>query len=214
MTLSLAPHIHIAFLDDRVVLLDTLADRYRMLGPMAADALRALVQGQGMVREETVEALVRAQVLTEGTVAVATVEMPAAEQSAQEWPAIEPPPIPVLAVAAETLRVAARLRWQGLHASLEAARRADLASVSMDRRGPVGFAQAFHRSRSRLPFGWICLRDSLVLHAMLARAGFPASLVIGVRLDPFAAHCWVQSEAVLLSDRCDTVAGFTPILVL
>jgi hypothetical protein len=37
-----------------------------------------------------------------------------------------------------------------------------------------------------------CLSTSLVLTALLARRGIPATLVIGVRPDPFAAHAWVE----------------------
>jgi transglutaminase-like putative cysteine protease len=37
-----------------------------------------------------------------------------------------------------------------------------------------------------------CLTRSLVLTAMLARRGIPATLVIGVRPEPFGAHAWVE----------------------
>lgn len=37
-----------------------------------------------------------------------------------------------------------------------------------------------------------CLTKSLVLTALLARRGIAATLVIGVRTDPFAAHAWVE----------------------
>lgn len=37
-----------------------------------------------------------------------------------------------------------------------------------------------------------CLRTSLVLTALLASRGIPATLVIGVRPDPFVAHAWVE----------------------
>ena len=37
-----------------------------------------------------------------------------------------------------------------------------------------------------------CLMTSLVLTALLARRGIPATLVVGVRPDPFAAHAWVE----------------------
>jgi hypothetical protein len=37
-----------------------------------------------------------------------------------------------------------------------------------------------------------CLRTSLVLTALLARRGISATLVVGVRPDPFAAHAWVE----------------------
>jgi Transglutaminase-like superfamily len=37
-----------------------------------------------------------------------------------------------------------------------------------------------------------CLTRSLVLTSLLARRGIPATLVIGVRPEPFAAHAWVD----------------------
>ena len=37
-----------------------------------------------------------------------------------------------------------------------------------------------------------CLNTALVLSALLARRGIGATLVIGVRADPFAAHAWVE----------------------
>jgi transglutaminase-like putative cysteine protease len=37
-----------------------------------------------------------------------------------------------------------------------------------------------------------CLTRSLVLTAILARRGIPATLVIGVRPEPFGAHAWVE----------------------
>ena len=43
-----------------------------------------------------------------------------------------------------------------------------------------------------LPHDPRCLTTSLVLTALLARRGIPATLVIGVRPDPFAAHAWVE----------------------
>jgi hypothetical protein len=39
-------------------------------------------------------------------------------------------------------------------------------------------------------------------------------VVIGVRMHPFMAHCWVQRDEVVLSDDLDSVATYTPILIL
>jgi Transglutaminase-like superfamily len=39
-----------------------------------------------------------------------------------------------------------------------------------------------------------CLTKSLVLTALLARREITATLVIGVRPDPFAAHAWVEQD--------------------
>jgi hypothetical protein len=51
---------------------------------------------------------------------------------------------------------------------------------------------AVTRVLGALPRDPRCLTTSLVLSALLARRGIPATVVIGVRLDPFAAHAWVE----------------------
>jgi hypothetical protein len=58
-----------------------------------------------------------------------------------------------------------------------------------------------------------CLPHSLAIaHALIDR-GIRPDLVIGVKLRPFAAHCWVQHGDVLLNDTIDHVRTLTPILV-
>jgi hypothetical protein len=51
---------------------------------------------------------------------------------------------------------------------------------------------AVRRVLGVLPRDPRCLTTSLVLSAMLARRGIPATLVIGVRPHPFGAHAWVE----------------------
>jgi hypothetical protein len=58
-----------------------------------------------------------------------------------------------------------------------------------------------------------CLPRSLALASALRSAGGAARLVIGVRLNPFAAHAWVQDGTIVLNDTLDHVLLFTPILV-
>jgi len=57
-----------------------------------------------------------------------------------------------------------------------------------------------------------CLFDSLALKRFLARYGLFPQWVFGVRLDPFAAHCWLQHETTVLNDSLDFVRSFTPIM--
>lgn len=45
----------------------------------------------------------------------------------------------------------------------------------------------------------------------LTAEGDGATLVFGVKLDPFAAHCWVERGDVLLNDRPERVERFAPI---
>ncbi|MFT4054927.1 MAG: lasso peptide biosynthesis B2 protein [Novosphingobium sp.] len=56
-----------------------------------------------------------------------------------------------------------------------------------------------------------CLLRSLALHAMLARRKLPATLVFGVKLHPFEAHCWVQRGQTLVNDTVERVGLFVPI---
>jgi hypothetical protein len=49
---------------------------------------------------------------------------------------------------------------------------------------------------------------------MARRAGIRPTLVFGVSADPFAAHCWVQLDDIVLTGDLDTARQFTPILAL
>ena len=69
----------------------------------------------------------------------------------------------------------------------------------------------FAAARKAAPIPRSCLLDSLALIAQLARRSIPSELVFGVKLDPFAAHCWVQSGELLLSDRLEEIERFTPV---
>lgn len=59
-----------------------------------------------------------------------------------------------------------------------------------------------------------CLLRSLALHEALARRGVAASLIFGVKLQPFEAHCWVQHGRTLLNDTVERTGLFVPIRVV
>jgi hypothetical protein len=72
-------------------------------------------------------------------------------------------------------------------------------------------ALRFLSARRLLPFAPLCLPDSLTLMQFLAWHRTEGTLVFGVKLDPFAAHCWVQAGDVVLNDRLDRVQRFAPV---
>jgi hypothetical protein len=78
----------------------------------------------------------------------------------------------------------------------------------------AGLVASFHHMRRRLPFAPRCLPDSLALLAYLDRYGYQPTLVFGVMAQPFAAHCWVQNDTLLLNDNFGHASQFTPILVV
>lgn len=59
-----------------------------------------------------------------------------------------------------------------------------------------------------------CLARSIAFRMLAFRLGFAPTLVLGVKLDPFAAHCWVQSEDCVANDSLERVRCFTPIFAL
>lgn len=96
-----------------------------------------------------------------------------------------------------------------------AARKAALA----DRRPPttadlLQVAVAFEGSALAVSPLDACLPRSIAIARWLLGRRQPATLVLGVKLRPFQAHCWVQCGDRLVSDRVDSVRSFTPILVV
>jgi hypothetical protein len=59
-----------------------------------------------------------------------------------------------------------------------------------------------------------CLRNSLTLMEFLSRYGLHATWVFGVRMNPWAAHSWVQSGSIVLNDTLESVRSYTPILTV
>jgi hypothetical protein len=59
-----------------------------------------------------------------------------------------------------------------------------------------------------------CLVRGLALHSLCRKRGLNTKLVLGVVAHPFAAHCWVQLENVVLVGGYEQARLYTPILVL
>ena len=95
-----------------------------------------------------------------------------------------------------------------------------LAAVKADRAGAgkqskaEDLAAAFAASRWLIPIAPRCLVDALALDWLLLREGVAATLVFGVRLNPFNAHCWLQTERTILTGTAAEARNFTPILTV
>ena len=64
-----------------------------------------------------------------------------------------------------------------------------------------------------IPIAPNCLYDFLALCRFLQRRGIVADLVIGAKLHPFGAHCWLQDGEILLNDSVSVARDFEPVLV-
>lgn len=78
----------------------------------------------------------------------------------------------------------------------------------------IGDASRFMTARRLVPIKANCLLDSLALLRWLGPAKRFTLLVFGAKLSPFAAHCWLQADDLLLNDRLETVARFRPVRVV
>lgn len=59
-----------------------------------------------------------------------------------------------------------------------------------------------------------CLVDALALDRILLAKGLVPTLVFGIRMAPFKAHCWLQTPSTILTGTAAEARNFTPILVV
>ncbi|WP_066823705.1 lasso peptide biosynthesis B2 protein [Sphingomonas mali] len=75
-------------------------------------------------------------------------------------------------------------------------------------------AGAFAASAAILRAHDQCLPRAIAARRLCDRLDQAAALVFGVRLSPFAAHCWVQSGDAVVTGDLEVVRLYTPILVV
>ncbi|WP_454882592.1 lasso peptide biosynthesis B2 protein [Sphingomonas oryzagri] len=201
-------------------MLDLSTDRYRLIGARETEALVALAAGVVPTDEAALGALHAQGLLTTHGRPVGLVEHALPIRSALELPSRTDAILPFVDVLAAVMRASLGLRFRGLRRVLDASSRLDMLVAITRRDTPegdaamlAGLTQSYVRQRRRIPSASVCLRDSVALRRLLAHAGFRTSLVIAVRLAPFAAHCWLEADDLILNDICDGVSGYTPILV-
>jgi hypothetical protein len=218
--LKLHPHVSYGLVDSRPVFLDLQRDRYFALDEAGEAALGRAAQAgtaTGCDRAD-IERL-----LATGLFSPSMVPAP-----------LEP--VDVVVPTRSALETTAARRGIGIGAAIDAhlssrrARRAVrieplLRIVERERARRDGrlrvlgedveeLAQSFRAARALTPGAQVCLPNALALLEWLARRSAYPALVFGVRLSPFGAHCWVQTNEAILTDAVDIVADFTPVLVV
>lgn len=219
MSAHLRDGLHFCICSGRTVFLDVRADRYFQL-PIDRDlafqrfasrrtgqpgdeaALRAIAK-RGLIVDLHHGALVVSSVI---------VSPPTAEI------------VPTLSMARMTDRIAALVSVH--RARLECARRPlknlfdamSRPSAAFDADNPDDWAAvnrvaaAFAATGVMLRRQDQCLPLSIAFKRLCLARRTRATLVIGVKLDPFVAHCWVQRDEYVVNDTLERVRLFTPIL--
>ena len=214
---QLAPHISFALIGDHAIFLDLRRDRYFTLDGAAADAFAALRSSPDRRSSDKLAAALRATGLF-----VPSHEPPRLPRAQIEVPDRDiledgrrPRLSDLIRVLSLLIGYRRAVRQQPLELVIARQRRlSGDCSESAPLAATTALAQRFLRARGLIPVKPVCLQDSLALHHWLAVYGARASLVLGVRLDPFAAHCWVQLGETVLNDACDRVSAYTPALVV
>ncbi len=224
MTYFLAPGISFALLGLDVVVMDLAADRYFRMGGGRASALRALGEVGNEADPKNVEALLAAGVLTSGDgSSIEPVSAPQPSVSILERPStwgaerkrVDSCRAAPGAIAAR-IDAGCALKLMGLARTVSRWRNYRILRMPLarDEAKATRIARGYAARRRWLPLKRRCVPDSLALARCLWRQGVDADVYFGVRLNPFAAHAWVQADTVVLSDPLDSVVEFVPVFRL
>ncbi|CAM2893504.1 lasso peptide biosynthesis B2 protein [Brevundimonas diminuta] len=213
MTRSLSSEIYACEVGAQMVLLDLRGDRFFLASPRLQRALQRLLErspldiaSQTLLRDQGIDPAKWDNVESPEIVVAEGDALDAAPRDRSR-----------LAVAiVHQARAAIALKFTSLEKIIGRVRetRANMEpnSRTYESLGPT--AAAFRASAKYFPSDQKCLRRSIALARYARRHGHDVTLYIGVKLQPFAAHCWVQDGAIVLNDSIDEVRRFTPIMAV
>jgi hypothetical protein len=211
--LAFRSHVFAAAIERDLVLFDSAADRYVAVPGGLCDhggggidvglASALLVEGAG-------EMLIGAQLLSADicAAAVPTVSKPSRMLAAS--PATRARPTDIARFVRSIVQTRQRMK-SGLPCGSFRPTRCHRPIIMMSR-----LKEAVSRLQSvRLlaPHPRRCLPASTVAALFLRSLGHEVEIVFGVRSHPFEAHCWIETDGIVLDDDLDRVRAFTPIAV-
>lgn len=209
--------IYFCRVGDRLVFLDVAADRYFCLNPATEAAfVRATEQPSEVARGVPHDGLATNWLADRAPIACVATPLPGKSVFDESLKSLGMTPLAVALCDLATSR--ARLRLLGMRRTLAWIRHlktrvADHVDGALPERLFETMA-AFAAANGIVTSLDNCLSQSIAIAARLLKRSISVELVVGVRLGPFNAHCWVQRDDWLVNDRMDTVRMFTPILVI
>lgn len=217
MGLELHPGISFCAVSDILLFLDLPRNRYFRLGPAGDRALTKLLKEDCLDEADlvAVEGMIAKGILhrtKDDSRPTPCLHRPRPRESILVHP-VASSAVQFLQAARDMVQVAAalRVRPRALLTKLEARQKSPGTSLTEE---GVAIASAYRALRMLVGGYDRCLLYSLAMSRSLSRQRIDHDIVFGVRARPFQAHCWVQSGDILLNDRVENVAQFSPIRVL
>lgn len=205
----------------RLMFLDAPNDRYFCLAPAAEEGFRRLIEGREMDagQRRTLDRLAGDGLLEPAPDPVRPLACPGRPPADESLLDLDTERASLWQLAAAGFHLAAvpaALNLCGFGAVIaRLMRRKEQVrgqGISFDRARQV--ASAFERTSDLVTAHDHCLSRSIAISRRLLALGGRPDLVIGVKLQPFRAHCWVQLDRWLVNDRAEIVGDFTPILIV
>ena len=217
MAYHLSPHLHHAVADGRNIFLDLTRDRYFALVDRQDQAFTRWSSGAILSEQDhhILSRLAQAGIIRIGTDTPAR-RIDALPGRISALDADDDGRVAISALGTAVLAIlAAKRRHRGvLGPSLACVGRHALPSrPSFELATVTRHARAFQRAALLTRTRDQCVPCSVALTIHLRRRAIPARLIVGVSGRPFAAHCWVQVDDIIVNDMTDHVAAFVPILV-
>lgn len=220
MGYALANDVTFCVVDDQIVFLSLGADRYHALPRGARDVFARLIDTQEPTAEDSriLNGLVANNVLvaTHAKTSISnkvTLYIPPvrdAMEPVSNWRSIFAVPTTVL-----------HLAWTAYHLRngrlLNLVRLIELRKSEPSRRPTASIESVLSCFRSAaliMSPRDQCLQWSISTALRLLGHGHSPTLVFGVAMYPFRAHCWVQNGDRVLNDSVENVRQFEPILVI
>ena len=215
MLWTLLPHLTACFVGEGVMLLDLRQDRYFRLPASRSSTARQWLEEPSDAPPQALLDLLERQ----GVVRAGDPPLSALATQIEIPQMLEAPVTPDAFGTGEGLRIAAavgsawiELKTRRLQSVVLARRRWRTAQPQLGDAVTCERLAGYHRARRLVPVAKNCLMDSLALDLWLGGSDRGRHLVFGVTLEPFLAHCWLQSPTMILNDNYDHVRRYTPIL--
>lgn len=219
----LPTHVFVCRRGDAYVFLDLRRDDYTMVDGDSAAALTAAIGGIEPLPEHASKALdelLQVGLLTTDAVvgsAIVASQVVSATDSLVDTEALPGAEVRlghVWRFAMAYMKAFWRLRFTQLEKTVRRLeRRKQRAGLSFsDLHRARDLTATFQKIRLHFPVRYVCLTDSLALLEFLAMYGIFPDWVFGVKLEPWAAHCWVQKDDVLFNEVADEAGSYSPVM--